>query len=445
MRASAVRGLHRVWRFVVPGQLTADGLIASTPLVLRNSVYVQALDSNVYALDARTGRLEWKRRFNRVSGGPNGLAAGYGRLYGVTNTRVFALAPGSGRVVWSRRVTRRAVPMDMAPAVTGGLVIVGTSAQRPGTKGSLLALNARTGQFVWRRSLVRGNWARPRLASGGGIWWTPTVDAAGDLWVGTANPLPWGGTRSLPNGGAYRGSALYTDSLLQLTAATGALRWYAQVTAHDVRDYDFTLPPILARAGGRELAIGGGKAGRVIAWDRVTQRRLWSTPVGRHLHDTGPLTAQPETVCPGLYGGVLTPMALDRGRVFVPVVNLCMRGSATGYEPLGGVDPARRGSGELVALDAASGRRLWHRRLSSPDFGCATAAGQAVFTSSYTGTVYAFSQRTGRTLWRTREPAGINGCPAAAGNLLVVPAGAEPSTMSLPTPVIDAYRTGPVR
>jgi outer membrane protein assembly factor BamB len=79
--------------------------------------------------------------------------------------------------------------------------------------------------------------------------------------------------------------------------------------------------------------------------------------------------------------------------------------------------------------------------LPAPDFGCATAAGEAVFTSTYTGRVYALDQRTGRTLWTAQEPAGINGCPAVAGNLLVVPAGAEPSTMRTPNPVIDAYET----
>ena len=99
--------------------------------------------------------------------------------------------------------------------------------------------------------------------------------------------------------------------------------------------------------------------------------------------------------------------------------------------------------GGRVYAVSPTGRRLWSRKLSSPDFGCATAAGEAVFTTTYTGHVYAFAQDTGRTLWTTQEPAGINGCPAVAGNLLVVPAGAEPSTMSTPTPVIDGYETGP--
>jgi glucose dehydrogenase len=290
----------------------------------------------------------------------------------------------------------------------------------------------------WRFSTVRDAWANPQVASGGAVWWTPTVD--GDmLYVGTGNPLPWGGTPAKPNGGAYRGAALYTDSLLALDLATGRLRWHDQVTPHDVRDYDFALPPVLARAGGRDLVVGGGKGGRVIAWNRGSHRRAWETPVGLHRNDAGPLPAGPVTVCPGLLGGVLTPMAVADGRVFAPVVDLCWRGSATGYAPLGSVDPAA-GRGALAALDLATGRRLWTRRLPSPDFGCATAAGDAVVTATYDGRVYALAADDGRTVWSAQEPAGVNACPAVAGDLLVVAAGAQPSTIATPTPVVDAYR-----
>ena len=57
----------------------------------------------------------------------------------------------------------------------------------------------------------------------------------------------------------------YTDSLLVLNGKTGRLRWYDQVTPHDVRDYDFELPRILAsissRGTLREAVVGAGKVG----------------------------------------------------------------------------------------------------------------------------------------------------------------------------------------
>ena len=159
------------------------------------------------------------------------------------------------------------------------------------------------------------------------------------------------------------------------------------------------------------MAIGAGKAGRVIAWNRRTHGRVWSALVGHHRNDTGPLPRRPVDVCPGLFGGVLTPMAVAHGRVFVPGVNLCMRGSATGYEPLAGVAINRRGRGQFTALNALTGRKLWTRSLPSPDFGCATAAGAAVFTTTYIGRVYALDQRTGQDALVDVEPRGEQRLP----------------------------------
>lgn len=438
----SVGRLRRLWRFTLPEQPTFSGVVASTPLVLGGRVYVQTLRSNVYALDADTGAVVWKLKLDRESGGPNGLSAGDGRLFGSTDTTVFALEPASGRRVWTRRLTSAREPIDMAPAVAGGLVFIGSTAQRAGGKGRLYALDAATGRVRWSLTTVRDAWADPTVASGGSLWWTPTVDRDGSLYVGTGNPLPWGGTPEAPNGGSYAGPALYTDTLLALDARTGSLDWYDQVIPHDVRDYDFSLPPILARAGGRDLVVGGGKGGRVVAWDRHSHRRVWTAAVGLHRNDSGPLPRTPVTVCPGLLGGILTPMAHAGGRIYVPVVDLCMQGSAVGYESFMSADYAA-GRGELVALDAATGARVWTRRLPAPVFGCATASADLVLTATYDGRVYALDADTGTTRWTAREPAGINGCPAVAGDLLVVPAGAEPSTIATPTPVVDAYRLAP--
>jgi outer membrane protein assembly factor BamB len=440
--STTVASLRRVWRFRVPEQTTYSGLLAGTTLVLDGTVYVQTLRSNVYALDAGTGRVRWRRSFDRVSGGPNGLAAADGRLFGSTDTTVFALDRATGAVVWSRRLTTPSRPLELAPAVAGGLLFTSSVAQEPGGKGVVYALDAADGVVRWRFTTVRDPWANPRVASGGGAWWTPTVDAEGTVYVGTANPLPWGGTPAEPNGAAYRGPALYTDSLLAFDGRTGGLRWFDQVTPHDVRDYDFAVPPILVRAevGGeeRDLVVGGGKAGRVIAWDREQRRRLWSASVGRHLNDLGPLPVTPVTVCPGLFGGILTPMAVARDTVYVPVVELCMRGGATGYDDLGAVDLARA-RGELVALDVASGAQRWRRPLPSPVFGCATVVNDLVLTATHDGTVYVLSADDGRVLRRLSAPAGINACPTVSGDLLVVPAGAEPPGLVTPRHVVDAY------
>jgi alcohol dehydrogenase (cytochrome c) len=223
----------------------------------------------------------------------------------------------------------------------------------------------------------------------------------------------------------------YTDSLLVLDARTGRLLWHDQVTAHDVRDYDFEATPILMEAGGVELVVGAGKAGRVIAWNRRSRRRVWSTEVGLHRNDTGPLPRRRVTVCPGLLGGVETPMAFAAGRVFVPVVDLCGWGSAVARQQVSGIDPSS-GRGRLVALDARTGETLWQRQLSAPAFGCATAANDVVFATAYDGSVYGLATASGATLWRTTMRAGVNSCPAVAGDLLLVGAGVRRAGSDVP-------------
>jgi alcohol dehydrogenase (cytochrome c) len=190
------------------------------------------------------------------------------------------------------------------------------------------------------------------------------------------------------------------------------------VTPHDVRDYDFQATPILSG----DRVIGAGKGGRVIAWDRETRQRLWTASVGLHRNDVGPLPRRTVPVCPGLLGGVETPMAFADDRVLVPVVDLCVPESAVTTTSLDKVDP-ERGKGQLVALDATTGKRLWRRRFPSANFGCATVANDVVFTSTYDGNVYGLAVDDGRLLWRAKLRAGTNSCPAVAGDELLVGAG----------------------
>jgi outer membrane protein assembly factor BamB len=418
-----VHRLHVAWRFRFRIPPRESGVFTSTPVVAGGVVYVQDMKSNVFALDLRTGRLRWRHLFSATNPGPNGLAFAGGRVYGATDSTVFALNAGTGRTVWRRFVvTHTARFVDVAPQVANGAVYTSTIGLPPNGRGVLYALDAATGAIRWRLSTIRDPWRIPSAAGGGGAWYPPSVDGDSVFW-GTANPYPYGGTRAQPNGAAFAGLALYTDSLLVVDARTGALDWHDQVTAHDVCDYDFQLSPLLTTAGRRKLVVGAGKAGLVIAWDRVTHRRLWTTPVGTHRNDSGPLPRRPVSVCPGLLGGVETPMATAGGRVYVPVVDLCMRGGAYGFESLERVDVGARGKGRLVALDAATGRRLWTLRLPQPDFGCATVADGVVFTSTFDGRLYGVDAHTGAVLWKGSLRAGSNSCPALASDWLLEAAG----------------------
>jgi alcohol dehydrogenase (cytochrome c) len=443
-----VHGLRVVWRFRFRDSTVKDperspealrGIVA-TPIVAGGTVFVQDSTSSVYAIDRSTGKLRWEHRFRAPNFGRNGLSYSSGSVYGATDTTAFALSAATGRLLWQRRLVSPTEQfVDIAPLIANNLVYASTVGYPPGGRGALYALDAHSGAIRWRFATIRQPWSDPTTAGGGGAWYTPSVDAHGNVYWGTSNPYPIGGTSTRPNGSAYAGPARYTDSLLVLDGKTGRLLWADQVTRHDIRDYDFQLPPILVPETG--TVLGAGKAGTVIAWNAATHRRLWQTSVGRHVNDTGPLPAHRVTVCPGFFGGVETPMAISGRSVFVPVVDLCARGSSHGFEPISALDPVN-GTGEFLALDAATGKTLWRRTLPQPDFGCATAANGVVFTSTFDGHLYGFDSSTGATLWQTRAPAGINGCPSLSGKLLLVPAGSATSKNPDPPFQLVAYGLG---
>jgi outer membrane protein assembly factor BamB len=407
------------WRFRFTARPSFSGLFASTPVVSDATVFAQDLRSNVYALDAGTGRVRWSRLYHARNDGPNGLAVADGRVYGATDTDAFALDAKTGRQLWTRHLTKPGEQfVNVAPVPWKGFVFTSTIGYLPFGRGTIYALDAKTGAIRWTFNTIKHPWPHPYEAGGGGLWYPVSVDGDGRLYAGNSNPGPWGGSPQRPNGASFPGPALYTDSLLVLDARSGKLQWYDQVTPHDIRDYDFQVTPVLTG----KLVIGAGKGGRVIGWDPKTRQRVWATAVGRHLNDTGPLPRRTVTICPGLLGGVETPLAYADGRVFAGVVDLCVKGSATTRATLDDLDPTK-GTGRFVALDAPTGARLWERRFPSPDFGCATVSHDVVFTSTYDGSVYGLDAGSGKTLWKTRMPAGINACPAVAGDLLLVGAG----------------------
>ena len=431
------------WRFRLHASVTDFGAITSNPIIRGNTVYLQDSTSSVYALDVRSGAVLWKHRLDAPNDGPNGLTVSGSRVYGATDTTAFALDAATGHGLWSRRLASRFEQfVGIAPIVDRGRVYVSTQGFAPGGRGVLYALSAGTGRIVWRFQTIKEPWPHPAITGGGGVWYPVSIDEHGNVYAGIANPDPWGGSKEFPNGSWFGGPALYTDSLVVLAGATGKLLWYDQATPHDIRDYDFQVSPVLATVGGRRVVFGAGKGGRVVSWNRATHARLWTRAVGTHLHDLGPLPTQPTLVCPGLLGGVLTPMAYARGRLFVPVVELCAHESAVTSTNAFARSPAE-GKGTVYALDAATGKTAWQRHLGSAPFGCATVARDAVIVPTYDGRVTAFATADGRVLWHAQLPAGNNSCPAVGKDVLIVAAGAKHPGIAHPVTEVVAY--GPER
>jgi len=435
INSQTVAKLKVKWRFRFSGT-SAFGDFASTPIVLDNTVYLQDLNSNVYALDRASGKVKWAHKFNKPSEGPNGIAFGYGRIYGATATDAFALDPQNGALTWSRKLVRnKNEGIDMTPQLFDNKVLFSTvpgnthSFYAGNGDGIVWALDAASGKPKWKfNTLATGAklWGHPSVNSGGGLWYPPSVDKSGRVFLSIANPAPLYGTRKFPDGSSHPGPNLYTNSIVALNGQSGKILWFQQIFPHDVRDYDVMIPAIVTNAvidgHETEIVLSATKGGKAFALRADNGKRLWTLSVGTHQNDTGPLPRKPIAILPGDLGGVETPLAFAENRLFVPWLDLAAHASATGQA--GGFN-FRAGRGGLTAVNAATGKVLWQHKLPSPNFGAATVANDVVFTSDYAGTIYAFDTKTGKTLWTAKAPAGVNSFPAIDGDTLLVGAAAS--------------------
>jgi alcohol dehydrogenase (cytochrome c) len=447
--------LEEAWSLPLTGKSTF-GSYASTPVVANGVVYSQDLASNVQAIDLESGDVLWEKKYEEQDQGPNGVAVAEGKVFGATPTKAFALDQESGEELWSTPLLRsgngEGESIDMAPGVHGGLVYVSTtptnaSASYPaGGVGILWALDAKTGKKAWHFNTVpNGLWGDPSVNSGGGLWYPPSFDEKGFMYFGTGNPAPYPGESGEPWGASRPGANLYTDSIVKLNAKTGKLAWYYQVTPHDLYDWDFQDSPILASAGGRELAIGSGKSGLVVAVDAETGKLVWKTPVGTHNghDDDGLLAMRGETsklkegeVIPGTLGGVIAPMAANRTTVFAPIVNHPIEVSGGGTE----INESPEAFGEIAALDIKTGKVKWTKSFEAPAYGAVTAVNDLVFVTSSDGSVHALDAENGGELWQGALPAGTNAGVTVSGGTVL--AGAGLPTAEGQQPALVAYTLG---
>jgi glucose dehydrogenase len=271
-----VKNLQMIWS--IPINITgAFGSAACNPLILSDTIYFQDLGSNVYSIALKTGKINWMKRYNLSTIGPNGPAVGYGKVFMAKGAyNMAALEMDTGKELWASNIsTGKTVGIDIQPAVYNNIVytstVPGSSASNfytGGGIGAIYALDQETGKVEWNFSTVDTPdiWGNKEVNSGGGCWYTPSIDLnTGTIYWGVGNPAPWPGTSKYPSGSSRPGPNLYTDSMLALDSSSGSLKWYSQVNSHDILDHDFQIPPILADANisgkPQAIVIGSGKMG----------------------------------------------------------------------------------------------------------------------------------------------------------------------------------------
>jgi outer membrane protein assembly factor BamB len=241
-----------LWRF-------RTGAIESSPLLVNDVLYFGSWNHNVYALDVsvqRRPRLLWKfHADNEVNSSP---AYGGGLVYfGSNRGSMYAVNARTGRLVWrSRSYSRfgRREQFYATPTVAYGRVYAGN------TDGTVYAFGARTGHLLWANHVGSYVYAAPAV-------WNRKI------YVGT-----------------------YDGHMLALNAATGLTVWRHEAPAaiHGAPTVlggivYFSTCPTCGSHGSRHAKRG---ARGTFGLDARTGRRVWRFTDGQY----SPVVADSERI-----------------------------------------------------------------------------------------------------------------------------------------------------
>ena len=438
LKIKDITHLKLKWTFGIPNATESR----SQPAIAGGLLFIGSQSGYVYALDADSGCTYWYFKAGAgvrtaISVGPYVTAykSGYAIYFADARATAYAVDAETGKPIWSRKLDQHpAARATGAPTLFNGVLYVplsGVSEESTAAKpdyecctfrGSISALNAVTGEVLWKTYMVDEPKPRGKNASGTqlygpagvSVWSAPTVDPKrGLLYAATGN----GFADPIPPA---------SDAIVALSLATGAIQWIKQLYPGDVwimgcdqqssggnphagdnpncpgkvgPDYDFSASPILTGlAGGRDILIVSQKSGVGYALDPDAQgKKIWEYRWGAG----SPI------------GGVWGP-AVDRHRAYFAVADI--------------VSPT---PGGLHAVDLLTGKRLWYTPPAKPlcgsGQGCSavqaaalTVTNGVVFSGSHDGAIRAYSAKSGRVIWlydTNRKFHTINGVTARGGSI----------------------------
>ena len=446
-----VARLEPKWVFTTTGDVSATPAVADEGRSRRGrhrrSVYFPDWGGQLWKLDADTGEVRWSHAISEY----NGIAASisrttpvlaHGRVYiADLNGNLIALDAETGALRWITRLDPHpAVIVTTSPIVLGDRLYVSTSSMEqayarrtPGYvcctfRGSMVAVDARTGAIVWQSFVLPDNGGVAGAFSGGAFVNPPVIDVQNRLVYGGAGQLytrppaveaclaaaPGNWSEScFPRGADF-------NAVVAFDLRTGARKWSFRVAGTDARELacgtlpaDVTwCPPAdnfstwdLAGAGAnvftarikgrtRRVVGIGEKSGVYWALDARTGKYLWSTLVG-----------------PGSDpGGIQWGTAYDGKRIYAAI------GHNTG-------EAYRLPNGEVItggswaALDPSNGRILWQTAdpQGAPDLASVSVANGVLYGGSMAHTgdqMYALDSATGAILWRFAAGGSVVGGPA---------------------------------
>jgi quinohemoprotein ethanol dehydrogenase len=281
----------------------------ATPIVIDGVMYTTAAWSEVFALDAATGKQLWHfdPEVDKSWGARaccdvvnRGAAVWQDKVYfGALDGRLIALDAKTGEQVWSVVTVDRnkSYTITGAPRIANGKVFIGNGGAEFGVRGYMSAYDAQTGKLLWRFHTVPGNpedgfesptmekaaqtWKGEwwKLGGGGTVWDSMAYDPQLNLlYIGVGNGSPW--NPKIRSEG--EGDNLFLSSIVALNADTGEYAWHYQTTPGEGWDYTATQHLILAdlELGGdtRKVIMQAPKNGFFYVLDRVTGEFISAEP-----------------------------------------------------------------------------------------------------------------------------------------------------------------------
>ncbi|HEU0205044.1 MAG TPA: PQQ-dependent dehydrogenase, methanol/ethanol family [Burkholderiaceae bacterium] len=270
--------LGLAWEF----QTNTHRVLEATPIVIDGVMYVSGPLGRVWALDAASGKLVWSfepevdMQVNRSAccdWANRGVAVRDGRVFvAALDSWLYALDAKNGNVLWKADTIidrSRGYTSTGAPEVTRDLVIIGNAGGEYDTRGYVTAYDMQTGREAWRFWIVPRDprlgpqetpyleaalktWSKDSrwdVGGGGNAWDAIVYDAVTDtVFVGTGNGGPYSAADRSPGGG----DNLYLSSIVALDPKTGVPRWHYQQVPGDQWDFTATQPMVLT-----DLSIDG--------------------------------------------------------------------------------------------------------------------------------------------------------------------------------------------
>lgn len=472
INTSTVKNIHPVWAFSFGGEKQRGQ--ESQPIVKDGVMYVTSSYSRLYAIDVATGEELWQYDARL----PDGImpccdvinrgAAIYGDMvyFGTLDAKLVALDAKTGKVQWKKELGdyQAGYSFTAAPLVVKGKIITGVSGGEFGIVGKVEARDAKTGELVWSRPTVEGHmgylngkengitggqagktWPGDLWKNGGAATWLGgTYDPDTDLlFFGTGNPAPW-------NSHLRPGDNLYSSSRLAINPDTGKIVWHFQTTPHDgwdfdgvneVVSFDYTENGKTIKAAGTADRNGffyvlNRENGKFIRGFPFVKKLNWAKGLdadGKPIYNEELRPGDPgdgkkgKTVfsIPSFLGGKnWMPMAYskDTELFYVPSNEW---GMDIWNEPVSyKKGAAYLGSGftikpifddhigSLKAVDPKTGKTVWEYKNTAPLWGGVLAtAGNLVFTGNPEGYLMAFDARTGEIKYKFQTGSGIVGSP----------------------------------